>query len=542
MHKFNPFLLDTRSRSEAIVLWTIECLRWDSSLLCVIRRVLGNYKMNGEKRKFYLMKKFNVSNISNAFILNNENTILLLILIYLIMLALNCITPMVFGDDYVYSFVWEKNQAINTPLPETAKRISSFYDILVSQWNHYFYWGGRTVAHVFVQYFAWIGKNIFNFFNALMFTILVLQVSWIANEGKMSLKDLNPNVVVLTFLSFWFFTASFSVVHLWMTGACNYVWTMVILLFFLLPYIRQYFNVDATLYSALPFKHFIFCFGIIAGWTNENTICWVICFLGAWLFGQHKSNRLQSWMLFGYIGLCIDYSLLILAPGNAVRTILVVGKTHMFRFMEWKHFRERLMCFLVIEFFQSLIWLYIADLLKKLQVLGNSNLNYKHLKLAKVFCVLNILSNAIMLFVPDFQPRSGFPSLVFLTIALALLLRVRQLEKLPQKNSVMKGFVSFIYGSAFLITLVSTIVITFKVFSYTDYVINQIKNSSGNELVHVTGSPKIPDSLWHASGLHLMSHELDINENNSKNVAVSRYYNIKGISAYKSGISGVTPR
>lgn len=481
--------------------------------------------MSKEKDKIYF------TDILNRFcILENENTILLLILIFLIMLALNCITPMIFGDDYVYAFVWQKNQAINTPLPETARRLSSFQDLLISQWNHYFYWGGRTVAHIFVQLFAWIGKDIFNFFNSLMFTILLLQVTWIANEGRISLKNVNHNIIILTFFIFWFFTAGFSVVYLWMTGACNYVWTMVILLFFLIPYIRQYFEVKTVFCNKHVFEYLIFCLGIISGWTNENTICWLICILGIWLFSLYKLNKLHRWMLYGYIGFCLGYCFLILAPGNAVRTSLVAGDS--FRFMEWQHFRGRLLCLLAIEFFQSLLWIFILKSFNDLRLINN-NLNFKYLKLAKTFCILSLLSNVIMLFVPDFQPRSGFPSLVFLTIAFMLILRVRYLNQLLPKWNAVSFFIMLQCGLFFLITLFVTFLITFKVFTYTNYVIHEIKNSPDKEIIYVKAFTNVPESLWHASGLHLIMNELSVNEHDFKNVAVSRYFKVKGVSVYK---------
>jgi hypothetical protein len=481
--------------------------------------------MNDKKIKTCLV---NMSNIN--YILKNENTILLLILIYLIMLALNYITPMIFGDDYVYAFVWQKNQAINTPLPETARRLSSFKDILVSQWNHYFYWGGRTVAHIFVQFFAWIGKDIFNIFNSLVFTILLLQISWIANRGRISLKNVNHNIIILTFFIFWFFTAGFSVVYLWMTGACNYVWTMVILLFFLIPYIRHYFQVRTDFFNKSIIKILFFCFGIIAGWTNENTICWLICILGIWLFSLYKSNRLHDWMLYGYIGFCLGYCLLILAPGNAVRMTLVVGDS--LRFMEWSHFRGRLLCFLAIEFFQALIWIYVLKSFEYLKLINNG-LHSKYLKLAKIFCVLSLLSNVIMLFVPDFQPRSGFPSLVFLTIALVLILKARYFNQQVPKWNAVSIFILLQCGLFFLITLAVTFMISFKVFSYTEYVIHEIKSYSAKEIIYVNAFTKIPESLWHASGLHLIINELNVNEGDSKNVAVSRFFNVKGVSVRK---------
>lgn len=460
-------------------------------------------------------------------ILKNENTILLLIIIYLIMLGLNFLTPMLFGDDYVYSFIWQPNQVMSSPLPETAKRLTSFTDILVSQWNHYFSWGGRTVAHIFVQFFAWQGKEIFNFFNSLMFTILILQISWISNEGRISVTSIRPNIILLTFFIFWAFTVGFHAVYLWMTGACNYVWTMVILLFFLIPYVKHYYSPENKTYDNQVFKYFNFFFGIIAGWTNENTACWLICLLGVWLFKRNRNSNLKKWMLYGYVGLCIGYVFLIFAPGNAVRSALITGNTLVF--MEWKYLRGRLLVFFAIEFFQVFIWFFIIKSFRKLTLITDSSCFGKHLQLAKLFCVVSLLSNVIMIFVPDFQPRSGFPSLIFVSIALALVLRVHYLTRVSFIPNIAKKFITIICGIYFMVTMAATFMLTYDVFSYTESVKYEINRKRYQDIIYLPASPQVSNLLWYASGLHLLENGLDEKVDGFRNVALSRYYGVKRV-------------
>ena len=91
----------------------------------------------------------------------NKRGLLVLLGIYLFLYILNWLTPLGFGDDYLYSFVWQGN-AMNVPLPANAVRVSSFSDLLASQWSHYLTWGGRSVAHTIAQFFLWKGKGIFN--------------------------------------------------------------------------------------------------------------------------------------------------------------------------------------------------------------------------------------------------------------------------------------------------------------------------------------------------------------------------------------------
>ena len=64
----------------------------------------------------------------------------------------NWCTPLI-CDDYVYSFIWQ-DKIMGIALPETAEKISGITDIIYSQWQHYFSWGGRTVAHSLAQFFS----------------------------------------------------------------------------------------------------------------------------------------------------------------------------------------------------------------------------------------------------------------------------------------------------------------------------------------------------------------------------------------------------
>ncbi len=95
----------------------------------------------------------------------NNKGIVFLILIYLFLYILNYLTPMSFGDDYVYSFIWQ-GHSLYLPLTDDALRISTWHDLLISQLSHYLTWSGRTVNHTLAQIFLWAGKDVFNFFNA----------------------------------------------------------------------------------------------------------------------------------------------------------------------------------------------------------------------------------------------------------------------------------------------------------------------------------------------------------------------------------------
>ena len=101
-------------------------------------------------------------------------------------LIMNLLIPML-SDDYAYSFIWDGSQDGNFQ-NNIGKlyRVESFGDILTSQWSHYFTWGGRTVAHIFVQFFCWQGKLLFDVLNALMYAALAL-LNYFIGTGKFNL-------------------------------------------------------------------------------------------------------------------------------------------------------------------------------------------------------------------------------------------------------------------------------------------------------------------------------------------------------------------
>ena len=107
--------------------------------------------------------------------MKNKGNWILIFSIFIFMFIFNYLSPISFGDDYVYSFVWT-GQSIYEPLPHNASRVESWQDLFNSQWSHYFTWGGRTVAHVLAQFFLWKGKALFNFANALISVFLVFEL------------------------------------------------------------------------------------------------------------------------------------------------------------------------------------------------------------------------------------------------------------------------------------------------------------------------------------------------------------------------------
>jgi len=219
--------------------------------------------------------------------------------IFLSMFFLNMYTPLI-SDDYSYFF-------------GLHGRISNFGDVILKQIEHYFSWGGRSVAHTIAQTFLMFPKVIFNFANSLVYTFLVLLIYKLAIPKK---YEEHYFLLLLIHFLLWFLTPVFGQNCLWLIGSCNYLWTTFIMLLFLCVYKFS----SSSNHSILKVIG-LFLFGVIAGWTNENTAVGLIVIITGLLFlEKYKTKgKIAKWKLSGLCGSMIGFLLLILAPGNFKR-------------------------------------------------------------------------------------------------------------------------------------------------------------------------------------------------------------------------------
>ena len=451
----------------------------------------------------------------------------ILFFIFLIMFGLNYLMPLCYGDDYVYAFIWP-GQSMYIPLPETVERISGFSDILVSQWNHYLTGNGRAPAHLLVQFFVWQDKLAFDVLNPIAFVLLILEIYWISNKGEITLKNASVPALCVIFFSVWAFTVNFAGVFLWISGACNYLWMLVLLLSFLILYVRKYYRINKKIIRSEWAKYMIFTWGVLAGWTNENVVCWIILVLSLWLVKNRKQEGLETWMWYGLFGLCAGYLLLIFAPGNAVRADSYANVS----IWSWPHMRFNLITFGIIEFFQIFLWFFIIASWRKIRSTQITEEGLRHLLLVKTFSALNLLSGGIMLLTPEFPARSGFSGLVFLTAAVSIIICNQADFSVRLVAEGAKKFIWIVAGGCFLITLYGTYAGMYSTYRYNQSVamaVQQHKKAGRSSVLEISAPPKHPEALVWMSGRHIVQPSLKEDERDWANVAFARYYGIKGV-------------
>lgn len=234
-------------------------------------------------------------------------TILLSLIMIVVMYLLNLHTTLIV-DDYGYSF----NQ--------TGQRFSNMQEVFVRLWRHYFDWGGRVVVHFFAIMFLWIGKSVFDIFNTLAFMSMVFIMYYLAIGSWPCFGKRNYTLVLLgIFFMLFAFTPAFGQDFLWLVGACNYLWGILLVLLMMIPLRAQLFSAENQFKNPLWLPIF-FVGNILAGWTNENmgvtlAAMTVFCMIYQW----RKNHKVPSWMYASLVGVVIGSAFLVLAPGNFVR-------------------------------------------------------------------------------------------------------------------------------------------------------------------------------------------------------------------------------
>ncbi|MBO4400424.1 MAG: hypothetical protein J5809_01095 [Selenomonadaceae bacterium] len=334
-----------------------------------------------------------------------------------IFLIQNLLTPVI-GDDYAYAFIWDGAQNGNFQNNiGRLYRVESIGDIFVSQWSHWLTWGGRSVAHFFVQFFMMFDKVFFDVANALIYAALALLIYFLA-AGKFELRT---GAMLWIFFALWFCLPEFFQTTLWLTGSCNYLWMTVIQLAFLLPFALKFWRGKCSV--PVPLMAFA---GLLAGWSNESGGAFTIflAFLAMVYFWRQK--KFERWMLAGFIALFIGYALLMLAPGNFQRYVVDANEATV----------PYLSAQMFIDNFEDgmseLLW---YDLLPLLVIAGyflRGRKTPQTTLFVLAFTAAGILLLFMLMFSPEFPARAAFASPVFLIIATVAALDKISFE-LPRK-------------------------------------------------------------------------------------------------------------
>lgn len=322
----------------------------------------------------------------------------------------NLLLPMV-ADDFSYAFIWDGDHWGNLmDNIGSRERIDSFSDILVSQWSHYFTWGGRTPSMVCIQFFAWVGKVWFDIANTAVFVLLMLVLYWLSVGGIQS-PGRHKGIFLWVMVCMLFGVIDYMTTMLWMTGACVYLWTGLWECLFLLLILEGQKPFPMILLAVLS--------GLLAGWSEEAGSLVTVALTSCYLFLYYRKRQMKSWMIVGFVFLLIGCGLLMLAPGTLHREALLLELEPEYVLPADKLFSAEMFSsnflygFLPIFIWESFLLIPIVIYIWRG---GRSH----HVLL---FTAASLLVLCAMMFAPEFELRTGFHSTMFLTVASAAALK-----------------------------------------------------------------------------------------------------------------------
>lgn len=221
-------------------------------------------------------------------------------LVFALLLAGNCLSPLT-ADDFLFCFSrshWSRITGVTEIFPSLAA--------LRQNTN------GRVFAHFFAQLFLLEGKAVFNVVNALMGVLLLYILYRCLRRGERT-RDL----LLLLFVSAAIFVLlpAFGQVFLWLTGSCNYSWTIVVTLGFLYPFFARYWGREAP--RSLPLRLLYLPLAFVAGAWSENgslaMLCAAFCFL---ILSGLRERRLSRFLTASFLIACAGFLFLMLSPSE----------------------------------------------------------------------------------------------------------------------------------------------------------------------------------------------------------------------------------
>ena len=383
----------------------------------------------------------------------------------LIFFLRNLMLPII-ADDYSYAFIWDgdgRGNLIDGLDPNRLERVESFADILYSQWQHYFTWGGRTIAHIFVQFFVWQGNLLFDVVNTFVFGAFVMLLFKVGTG--LNLRDMNKTYLLFTLAAIYFCTPSPIITTIWLTGACNYLWMSTAILLFLLPYAQAYRQKSAA--DSSPVKIFVMAIlGLIAGWSIEPGAVVVCLVTFAFVVHFRREKNLQPWMKVGFVFLVIGTAILLLAPGNVHRLELtnalepddIVPPDE-----QWTP--QMLLTNLFVGFLPD----FLREMILFVPIIFcfvKAHTSPAVKKFIATFAGLSIFVLLLMMCSPEFPERAGFPSTVFLLIASLAALK----EILPQVTEICRHRIKAVTLAGIIFAAVWTI--NLLACLYVEYTLN----------------------------------------------------------------------
>ncbi|MBQ7453952.1 MAG: hypothetical protein IJS69_02725 [Selenomonadaceae bacterium] len=464
----------------------------------------------------------------------------IIFVVFLAILFLRSMLLPIIADDFSYAFIWDGDDRGNLLDGIDSSRlqpIESFSDILKSQWSHYFTWGGRSIAHIFVQLFVWENKYLFDVANTLVFAALVLLLFKVGTG--LSLREMNKSYLLFILFGMYFCTPNPIITMVWLTGACNYLWMSTLIILFLLPYVTAY-RKEKLVPSPKPLVPIMALLGLLAGWSIEPGAAVAVSVTSLFVLQFYLQKNLQPWMKVGFAFLLIGAAILFLAPGNFHRLEL----TNMYEPDELIPPDEQwtLQMFLI-----NLVVGFMPDFLHEVILFlpiiiyfMRGKISASTAKFILTFAGAAMLCLMLMMFSPEFPERAGFPSIIFLMIAsLAALKEILPLVKNFCRRIKFATLAATIFAAYWTINIAGCLYVEYDLHCQLQDRMAYVEKHKSDDLILVKPL-KLPDwaekflgsRTWTQLAISL-GGDFDETTDNNRSITFARYYGLKKIALEK---------
>lgn len=344
--------------------------------------------------------------MSNKKVVKHLFSIVLLGIILVSIFILSYLQP-IYADDYNYAFIFG-----------TSERISSFSDIFKSLGIFYNSWGGRVIPMFLSHLFLWWGRGIFAICNTIVYFIFCFLIYkctlGINDEENDWFKIWIVHMLVL------FGAPIVSETILWEVGSFNYLWLMMLSMLYIYPYLLDFFG-KKKLNDNLKTYIVITILGFLAGMGNENVVPIIIgANLVYIIYSKIVEKRIKIWSIVGGISASIGAAVLMLSPGNIIRSEVEYNEYNIPRDMSVK-FKENYLPVLKIvlqRHYLIICLLFFALLAIYIYKYGCKN---KELVISLLLVLSAIISNLMMIYPSTYSVRSSFGGGIFIILGTCIL-------------------------------------------------------------------------------------------------------------------------
>ena len=357
-----------------------------------------------------------------------------LVILYVVQFITHRCVPFMMDDEWYIT-----NLATGEPL-------KSLRDVFEGQVWHYLNWGGRSITHGILQLTLMAGEFWADVLNVGMTLLLTYLICVVAKQIKLSYFLLASSLLIA-------FNANAKMSMFWQSGLVNYVYSSVWILVFLGIYLRTVDDLENEyLLFTKGMKSILITIGIlplglISGWSNENM--GPTCFLlSVSVIGYRlwMKKKVPLWMYGGVLSSFIGSLLVILAPGNFVRSSAIeehsLGETLWLRFFSMY---EAGIAFL----FPTVMLLTVLMIIFLVVLKGKLNVT-QLLLLAGM-----VLSYGAMVLSPHYPDRATFGTMVLgIIVICSLIQQIRERNlKFGRYMNIVQATV-WIYSLAVLISMI----------------------------------------------------------------------------------------